>query len=463
MDGVSDIYRVTHIADQKFEVETKPILCPLGNNAKRKITLELGGKSSKNISAKAPLSNVQNYLQDPVPSTLKWSKDGAKFKSIRKNDVLLKFRCSAIALQEGITSRGATRKIVFKDFSDIPNELRVLMGSETGVDIAKIHREHMHDLVESMNCEEEIHRRCGTKRARHAEENDESEAEMEEDGPLACSTAMISVPTAGAVHEVMTKYCPSSVLEDRYFSFKIGSMLSQGCSQKTFCALIDGYLENESAKLKLENESARLKLENESAKLKLENESAKLKLENESAKLKLEGVMKLAISRKHVHKVVREAFGIGFYSNCNKCNCTLSLLCFYLARVHAPNEIVILCRKCALKKASTNFTKKIYKDILKSQVWLYRHGTEATSICPLCEDEMHVFHDHESTQVCHDIAVKFGGSTQLNNLFIGHYTCNRDQETRSLKEQMLRVGLGSIKSPVMSIYEAKSMCSRMRI
>ena len=151
INGVLQNYRVTQAVDADFVVNTKPILSPLGKHAERKIALELGGESGKSVTARAPLSSVQNYLQDPVPSTIKWNEETHnKFNCIRKNDILLKLRCSALALQEGITSRGTTRKIVFKDFSEMPNELRIVLSSEGKVDIVKLHREHMQELVANM-------------------------------------------------------------------------------------------------------------------------------------------------------------------------------------------------------------------------------------------------------------------------------------------------------------------------
>jgi hypothetical protein len=111
MDGVSQNYQVTQMTNNDLCINTKPILIPLGNNAKRKITLELGGTSGTHKICTAPLSVMQTYLQDPVSSTLKWNKEsGGKFYCIQKNDVLIKLRCAGLALQEGITSRGSTRE-----------------------------------------------------------------------------------------------------------------------------------------------------------------------------------------------------------------------------------------------------------------------------------------------------------------------------------------------------------------
>ena len=300
IQGCDLLFECTILQNGAASITTKDIIGQnLGKDATRMITRSLGGTSGQGKLAQAPLQDVLRYLEHPLPLTASLNEESkGKFWSIQKNDVLMKLRCSGLAVQEAIDSNGRTKSIVFKDFCDIPNALRVVLSSEGRVDIVQLHREHMNELVASMEHEEAIPTssgRSGTKRARSDSEEEAKEGTVSEEALPANisggSTAMIRVPTPEAIQAAMERYCPKAVLADNYFSLKVETLLGQNCTREQFFALIDGFLANKerSEKMKLENDPGRLEVE----KMRLANDPSRLvleqnKLDLEKGKFELE-------------------------------------------------------------------------------------------------------------------------------------------------------------------------------
>jgi 5-methylcytosine-specific restriction endonuclease McrA len=242
----------------------------------------------------------------------------------------------------------------------------------------------------------------------------------------------------------MERHCEPQLLANKLQALQVVVAIEEGCTSRELLNLLRNIREQEKKEEDLRKEE--------------------LKIEKEELKIQREQELQKWISKKEIDQVVLEHFGrVSFFSSCDACDCRVSIMYFYLARIRDPSNILLLCLSCLRTDQDKGAMRKMHKETLKMQVWMYRHGDNSIAVCPLCDDEMQLHFDHDSTQVCHDVAVKLGGSKSLENLFIAHTLCNRDQETLSLHAHRSRAGLGKISPPSMTSNQARIYCLQLRL
>jgi 5-methylcytosine-specific restriction endonuclease McrA len=249
--------------------------------------------------------------------------------------------------------------------------------------------------------------------------------------------SMIASSQLGLIRTVMERYCSPQLLANKLQTLQVLVAIEEGCTSRELFSLLTNIREHERKEEDIRKEELEIQREQELQKW---------------------------ISKKEIDQVVLEHFGrVSFFSSCDACDCRVSIMYFYLARIRDPSNILLLCLSCLRADQDKGAMRKMHKETLKMQVWMYRHGDNSIAVCPLCDDEMQLHFDHDSTQVCHDVAVKLGGSKSLENLFIAHTLCNRDQETLSLHAHRSRAGLGKIAPPSMTSDQAKTYCLQLKL
>ena len=140
------------------------------------------------------------------------------------------------------------------------------------------------------------------------------------------------------------------------------------------------------------------------------------------------------ITDNDVDKAYRKMFDDSLWAQCETCANQMSAMHFYAVR-HRPDLLLLVCKTCGTshKKGAC---QRFLMGLTRARTWIFRKGTSHVAQCDICEDPetFHIFLDRLKFHAAHDKADSRGGTTGLENMYIGHVGCNRHQHTLQMKE-----------------------------